>query len=76
MANFCPQHVAYPEDEDAAVLSITEPPEEAATEEEKATLQKLWKKNMNKDVERRKIKMQRQLLGDVVTFSSQEEPGC
>jgi hypothetical protein len=52
-------------DDDEAVLAITAPAEDIATEEQKVKMQRLWKKNMNTDVERRKEKMQKQLESQI-----------
>jgi hypothetical protein len=51
--------------EEEAVMAITAPAEDVATEEEKIKMQRLWKKNMNADVEKRKQKMQKQLESQI-----------
>ena len=53
--------LGYPQDDEAAALSICAPIEEEATEEERNQMRRLWKKNMNFDVEKRKLKMQKQI---------------
>lgn len=52
-----------PVDEDAAALVIAIPTVERneISLDEKTLMQRLWKKNTNKDVERRRLKMQKQL---------------
>lgn len=72
LQTFCPD-IEFPTDEEAALLAIEQPLPAAASAAETLLLegddvtqhekqvQRLWRKNMNHDVARRKLKMQRQL---------------
>jgi hypothetical protein len=51
--------------EEEAVLAITPPDEVQATPEQQIQMRRLWKKNTNADVERRKQKMQKQLQDQI-----------